>query len=241
MTEIRNEDPVAAARARLLAAALTHVAFDGWSDAAFRAAVADAGIDEGLARAAAPRRGLDLAVAFHKAGDAEMARLAAAEDLGALRYSERVARLLRLRLEVAAREREAVRRGATLFSLPHHAAEGARLVWGTADAVWTALGDTSQDYNWYTKRAILSGVYSATLLYWLGDQSEGFRNTWEFLDRRIAGVMRFEKAKAAAKKNPLAQLALALPRAALARVRAPGARGPLETGLPVGLPGFPRR
>lgn len=234
-------DPMEAVRAQLLAAALPHAPFDGWSDATWRAAIADSGIDEATARAATPRRGLDLAVAFHKAGDAEMTRLAGEIDLGALRYSKRVARLVRLRLEVAAREREAVRRGATLFSLPMNAPEGARLIWGTADAIWTALGDTSQDYNWYSKRAILSGVYSATLLYWLGDQSEGFANTWAFLDRRIEGVMRFEKTKAALKKNPVAQLLMAGPKAALARVRAPGARGGPVAGLPVGLPGLSRR
>ncbi len=226
---------------RLVEAALPHVAFDGWTDATWKAAVAESGIDEAAARAAAPRRGLDLAIAFHKAGDREMARLAAAEDLTALRYSERVARLVRLRIEVAAREREAVRRGATLFSLPLHAAEGAKLIWGTADAIWTVLGDVSEDYNWYTKRAILSGVYSSTVLFWLGDQSEGWERTWAFLDRRIEGVMRFEKAKAGLRKNPLAQLVFALPKAALSRIKAPGARGPAETGLPVGLPGFPRR
>lgn len=242
--QINPTDPICEARARLLAAALPHAPFDGWSDATFRAAVADSGVDEATARIAAPRRGLDLAVAFHRAGDAEMARRAAAEDIAGLRYSERVSRLVRIRLEIAAQDREAVRRGATLFSLPMNAAEGARLIWGTADAIWTTLGDTSQDYNWYSKRAILSGVYSATLLYWLGDQSEGFAKTWEFLDRQIEGVMRFEKTKAALKKNPLAQLLMAGPKAALARVRAPGARGASGgpvAGLPVGLPGLARR
>ncbi|MEX2518839.1 MAG: COQ9 family protein [Paracoccaceae bacterium] len=234
-------DALADARAKLLAAAAAHAPFDGWSDVTWRAAVDESGMDEGLARAATPRRGLDLAVAFHKAGDAEMTRIAAGADLAAMRYSDRVAYLVRTRLEIAAQEREAVRRGATLFALPLHAAEGAKLIWGTADAIWTALGDTSRDFNWYSKRAILSGVYSATLLYWLGDHSDGFADTWSFLDRRIEGVMRFEKTKAKLKKNPLARLVLAGPMAALSRVKAPGPAAGVDTGLPVGLPGGVRR
>lgn len=236
MTETRKTEieHVEDAKAKLLEAALPHVPFDGWSDATYAAAAADSAMDETLARAAAPRRGLDLAVAFHKAGDAEMAQAAGEADLESLRYSDRVARLVRMRLEIAGRNREAVRRGVTLFALPMNAAEGARLIWGTADAIWTALGDTSRDYNWYSKRTILSGVYSSTLVYWLGDQSEGSAKTWEFLDRRIADVMRFEKTKSRLAGNRLARLAFAGPRAALGLLRAPGA---VETGAPVGLPG----
>ncbi len=223
---------------RLIEAALPHVAFDGWGAETFRAAIADSGIDPDAARAAAPRGGYDLAVAFHKAGDAAMTAMVPDMALDTLRYSERVAKLVRTRLEIAAPDKEAVRRGATLFALPIHAADGAKLIWGTADAVWNALGDTSRDYNWYTKRAILSGVYSSTTLYWLGDQSEGSDATWNFLDRRIDDVMRFEKTKAKLKDNKLAQMLMAGPKMLLSPIRAPGS---VETGLPVGLPGGPSR
>ncbi len=104
-----------------------------------------------------------------------------------------------------------MRRGTTLFALPQHAADGARAIWGTADAIWTALGDTSRDLNWYTKRATLSGVYASTVLYWLGDDSTGHQATWEFLDRRIDDVMQIEKAKAAFRENPLGKALLAGP------------------------------
>jgi ubiquinone biosynthesis protein COQ9 len=134
--------------------------------------------------------------------------------------------------------KEAVRRAATLFALPIHAPDGAKLVWGTADAIWNALGDTSRDYNWYTKRAILSGVYSSTTLFWLGDQSEAGDATWKFLDRRIEDVMRFEKTKSRLKDNKLAQILMAGPKMLLSPIRAPGH---VETGLPVGLPGRPRQ
>ena len=207
------------ARDRLLQAALANVPFDGWSDATLRVAVADSGVDAGLARALFPRGGVDLALAWHAAGDRAMLRALAAQDLRALRFRDRVARAVWLRLELA--DREAVRRGMTLFSLPQHAAEGARALWGTADAIWAALGDTSMDVNWYTKRATLSAVYGATVLFWLGDDSTGHEATRDFLDRRIEGVMRFEKAKAAVRDNPLGRALMAGPFGLFSRIRPP--------------------
>ncbi|MHC9235407.1 COQ9 family protein [Pseudooceanicola sp. 502str34] len=210
----------------LLDAALMHVPFDGWSETTFRAAAEDAGVGPELARALYPRGAVDLALAYHARGDAEMMTAMAAKDLSDMRYSDRVALAIRLRLEDA--DKELVRRGSTLFSLPQHAADGARAIWQTADRIWTALGDTSQDVNWYTKRATLSGVYGATVLYWLGDDSEGHQATWEFLDRRIEGVMRIEKTKASLRENKLAQTVLAGPLALIGKIRAPGN----GTGLP---------
>ncbi|MEO1798553.1 MAG: COQ9 family protein, partial [Pseudomonadota bacterium] len=116
---------------------------------------------------------------------------------------------------------EAVRRGATLFSLPHHAAEGTKLMWGTADAIWNALGDTSDDFNWYSKRTILSGVYYSTLLYWLGDDSLDGQATWSFLGRRIDDVMTIEKVKGHVNDNPLLRTAFAGPRWLASMIKAP--------------------
>ena len=125
-------------------------------------------------------------------------------------------------------DRELVRRGTTLFSLPMHAADGAKAIWGTADRIWKALGDESRDVNWYTKRATLSAVYSATVLYWLGDDSAGHRATWDFLDRRIEDVMRFEKTKADFRASALGK-ALAGPMKILDRIKAPA---PVPAELP---------
>ena len=125
-----------------------------------------------------------------------------------------------------AEHREAVRRGATLLAMPLHAAEGARAIWQTADIIWTACGDTATDYNWYTKRMILSSVYSATVLYWLGDSSSDYANTWAFLDRRIEDVMRFEKSKAQLNENPLVRAAMWGPMQILRHVHTPGQPGP---------------
>ena len=114
-----------------------------------------------------------------------------------------------------------MRRGATLFALPVYAADGARALWETADTIWTALGDRSEDLNWYTKRATLSGVYSATLLYWLGDQSPEYAATWSFLDRRIEDVMRFETLKKQVRENRVLGRLMAGPDWLAKQVRAP--------------------
>ena len=215
MTET-GEDP----RARMMQAVLGHVPFDGWSDTAFRAAAEEAGVPLALARGIFPRGAVDLAAAIHRQGDAEMSARLAGEALTGLRFRDRVAHAVRLRLEIAG-DREVVRRASALFALPLHAAEGARLIWGTADAIWTALGDTSRDVNWYSKRATLSAVYGSTVLYWLGDDSPGHEATWAFLDRRIEDVMQIEKAKAKFRENPLGKALLNGPLKVLDRVQAP--------------------
>ena len=208
-------------RAALLDAALPHVPFDGWSRETLATAAQESGIAPTVARAAFPRGGVDLALAFHRRGDDEMAARLAATDLSALRFRDRIATAVRLRLDVAEPHKEAVRRGATLFALPIHAADGAAAVWATADRIWTVLGDTSADYNWYTKRATLSGVISSTVLYWLGDDSPRHAATWEFLDRRIENVMSFEGFKAKFLASPVGRMMEKGPLRLLDRVRAP--------------------
>lgn len=207
-------------RESLLDAVLLHVVFDGWGPAAMAAAAREAGIEPALVPVICPGGAADLAADYHRRGDRLMLARLAAEDLSAMRFRDRIAAAVRFRLEVA--DRELVRRGAALFALPQHAGKGAALVWGTADAIWNALGDTSRDINWYSKRATLSAVYSATVLYWLGDDSDEHADTWAFLDRRIEDVMRFEKFKAQVRENPLLSRVLAGPLAVLGRVRAPG-------------------
>ncbi len=217
---------------RMIEAALNHVPFDGWSDASFRAAASDTDLSQEEARAIFPRGAVDIALAFHARGDAAMIDALAEADLEALRYRDRVSFAVRKRLELVEGDKEAVRRGLTLFSLPLHAADGAKALWETADAIWTALGDSSDDLNWYTKRATLSGVYSATVLYWLGDQSVGHSATWAFLDRRIDDVMQIEQVKAKLRENPVLKPFMAGPEWLASQIKPP---------KPGGIDGLPGR
>ncbi|MEP5762052.1 MAG: COQ9 family protein [Litoreibacter sp.] len=206
---------------QILDAALSNVAFDGWADATFDFAISQAGVDLATAEVLFPRKGLDLAIAFHKRGDAKMVEAMEAKPLEYMRYRDRVAAAVRFRLEAVGADKEAVRRGSSMFALPQNAMQGATLIWGTADTIWNGLGDESIDYNWYTKRVTLSGVYGSTVLFWLGDESEDHTATWEFLDRRIDNVMELEKVKAQVNAHPVASKMMAGPNWLLSKLKAP--------------------
>ncbi len=224
--EKSEHDHLREVRDEVVDAALDNVPFDGWSESTLQAAILQAKVDAGLARLAFPRGAIDLALGFHRKADRALGAELAATDLDAMRIRDRITHCVRRRIELITNHREAVRRGAALFALPIHAPDGARAIWETADLIWDHCGDTATDYNWYTKRAILSSVYSATVLFWLGDQDPAADATWEFLDRRIEGVMRFERVKAEMRKNPLARVAMWGPSQVLKLVRAPGAGAP---------------
>lgn len=207
-------------KSQLLDAALPHVVFDGWTEPTFQRAVDDSGVDPTVARAICPRGAVDLALAFHARGDARMVEALNEADLQGMRFRDRIAFAVRTRLE-GSEDKEAVRRGTTLFALPVYAADGARAIWQTCDAIWTTLGDTSDDGNWYSKRATLSGVYGATVLFWLGDDTPDHQATWDFLDRRIEDVMRVESLKAQINNSPVLSKVFAGPNWLMSQIKAP--------------------
>lgn len=205
-------------RDALLDAALSHVPFDGMNERAILAGAKDIDMSAAMTRVHFPQGGAGLAAAYHRRADAQLRDwLAQTPPVG--RFHERIAAAVWHRLSLV--DVELVRAGAATLALPQNAGLGARLVWETADVIWTGLGDRSDDVNWYSKRATLSAVISATVLFWLGDESEGFADTRAFLDRRIDGVMQFEGVKARLKRLPGAEL---LTKAALGWIRAPRSR-----------------
>lgn len=203
-------------RPRLIAAMLPHVVFDGWSEATLLAGARDAGIDPDIARVAFPGGAAQMIDAYTARADARLTESLLAQDIMSMKVRERIRRAVATRLEQASGEREAVRRALSVLAMPQNLRLAARTLWRTADTMWRAAGDTATDYNHYTKRAILGAVYSATLLVWLDDASEGHSDTLAFLDRRIDGIMRFEKTKA-----KLTGLHLPSPTRFLGRLRYP--------------------
>jgi ubiquinone biosynthesis protein COQ9 len=182
-------------RDRLIEATLPDVAFDGWSPAALRVAARAIGMDVDEARALFPRGSPDLVAAFSRWADRRMLDRFESAPPEAEKTPERIRRALLSRFEAVAPWREAVRRALSVLAMPPHAALGLRLVYETVDAVWYAAGDTATDFSFYTKRATLAGIYGATLLYWLDDKSEGFADTRQFLDRRLADIARLGEAR----------------------------------------------
>ena len=178
------------AREKILEASLAHVPFDGWTDTALRAGAADSGYGPADPARFFPGGPAELIEQFNASADAAMLAALERRDLGAMRVRERVALGVRLRLEQNEAHREAIRRGLAFLALPRNAPLALKCLHRTVDAIWRAAGDTATDYNYYTKRGLLAGVYAATVLYWLGDESASHASTWNFLDRRIADAMR---------------------------------------------------
>ncbi|MEA1943350.1 MAG: COQ9 family protein [Pseudomonadota bacterium] len=187
-------------RDALLQPMLAHAAFDGWTADSFRAACEDAGIEEGLARLACPRGELDLIAHWSRKLDAAVLDAVKAANLAEMKIRDRVRFGVMARLEALNGHEEAARRARARLLLPDAAAEGPQLLWATADTIWRAIGDTSTDVNFYTKRTILSGVYGSTLSAWLNESDAEKPDAQAFLDRRIQNVMDFEKTKAQLKK-----------------------------------------
>lgn len=182
-------------RRGVLRAALPHVAFDGWTAAVLRRAARDAGYDEAMAIRAFPGGPGELIAFFVAETDRRMEEELAGKELSHLPIRERIALAVRTRLTLVAPHREAVRLALLRQSRPREARRALTGLYRTVDAIWCAVGDLATDFSFYSKRALLAGVYSATLLFWLNDQSDDFADTWAFLDRRIGDVMQIQKAR----------------------------------------------
>lgn len=170
--------------------------FDGWTMQAVDSAAAARGADPAVARLAFSGGAMDMIAAWIASVDAAMDQAFADGALDGLPVRERIRRLVWFRLEAIAGLEEALKRALSVMVMPQNAGRALKLGWASADAMWRLAGDTATDYNHYTKRAILGGIYTATLAIFADDQSEGKADTAAFLDRRIDGIIRFEKAKA---------------------------------------------
>jgi ubiquinone biosynthesis protein COQ9 len=182
---------------RQLAPAIADAAvFDGWSETAVAAAAELEGVDPAVAAFAFSGGAMAMIAAWVAACDAAMAEAWPAERLAELKIRERIRTLVQFRLDYVTPQQEALARALAIMALPQNAPQALKLGWHSADLMWRLAGDTSTDYNHYTKRTILAGIYAATLSVLAHDRSEGQGDTRAFLERRIDGVMKFEKAKA---------------------------------------------
>jgi ubiquinone biosynthesis protein COQ9 len=174
-------------------ALLPNVPFDGWTYKALRMGLRAAGMAEEDAELLFPGGAVDMVEAYCDLADRRMEEGAAALGLAEMRLTQRVRALIALRLRQKRPHREAVRRALSVLAMPQHARVAAACTGRTVDAIWHAAGDKSADFSWYTKRAILAGVYISTLLFWLTDDSEEDAATLAFLDRRLKDVGRMGK------------------------------------------------
>jgi ubiquinone biosynthesis protein COQ9 len=154
------------------------------------------GIDRSQARLAMPRTAAGMVDVYIQGVDRALQDHFTPKRLARMKIREKIRALVWKRLEIMGPAREAVRRGGAILAFPQNLPLGIRIGWRTSDLMWRMAGDTSTDFNHYTKRLTLGAVYASTLLVWLDDQSDGWSETSAFLDRRIDDVMKFEKWKA---------------------------------------------
>ena len=195
---MENTDPYRDIRAAVLAAALPNVAFDRWNQGLLAEAIVTSGVDVDMAELAFKNGVGDLIAAFAAQGDAAM--MDALPESEGLKIRERITEAVWQRILADAPHQEAARRAAGWLAVPGHHTQAATQLFTTANLMWRWAGDTATDYNYYSKRVILSGVIASTRLAWFEDENEGFEETRAFLERRIDNVMQFEKVKAKAKK-----------------------------------------
>ena len=191
--EEMNLDELRAALAPLLPA---HAAFDGWTEEALAMAAEELGVPPGRARLAFPGGAIEMVDAWFDWIDKAMLIAFPPERIAQMKIRERIRDLILFRFETIRPHREALRRALAVLAMPQNLAAAARLAWRSADRIWRLAGDTATDFNHYSKRAILVGVYGSTTLVFLDDNDEDLAETRAFLGRRIDDVMRFEKFKA---------------------------------------------
>ena len=201
MTARAKKPAKSVSREDVLKSALKHVPFDGFTDSVLERAGKEAGASKDDLARLFPEGPIDLVEAFSDWGDDEMEAVLAKKKLASMKIRDRIKTAVWARIEALRNDKEAARRAGAFLTLPPHAATGMKLLYRTVDRMWRAADDTSTDFNFYTKRAILAGVYSSTLMRWFTDQSEDEVETKAFLDARIENVMQFEKFKAQVKER----------------------------------------
>ena len=188
--------PLEEIRLKLALAIGENAVFDGWTAAAVNSAANSLGVDPAQARLAVPKDQAGKIDLYIRGVDRALEDWFTPERLEGLKIREKIRAIVWKRLEIMEPAREAVRRALSILAMPQNVPTGLKTGWRTADVMWRIAGDTSTDYNHYTKRMMLGGVYGSTLLVWLDDQTEGWAETSSFLDRRIDDVMKIEKLKA---------------------------------------------
>jgi ubiquinone biosynthesis protein COQ9 len=209
---------LAARKDALLLAMLPNVPFDGWTRAGMRVAAERAGIDSTELSLLFPGGTRDVAAWFSNWADRQTLTALKKRHLGTMKIRERIASGVFARLEILLPHREAVRRSLSLFATPRNLPRGAKLLYDTVDTIWHAAGDRSTDFNFYTKRGLLAGVYATTTLYWLDDRTDDMEATKAFLDRRLAEVLAIPKLQERVGRfNPLKVMEAARQRFSTAR------------------------
>lgn len=186
-------DDLADIKDKIIEAILPDIAFDGWTWRCVQAAAVKAGYDKDMANAVFPSELCDVLNHFSDWVDRQMMAQLSDIDPESLRIRDRIHEAVMTRIEVLEPHKEALKQAMSYWSLPHRAPRAGKIMWRTADRIWVWAGDTATDYNHYTKRGLLCGVMSSTILAWVNDDSDDMEAVEAFLDRRINNVLAIGK------------------------------------------------
>ncbi|TGW15174.1 COQ9 family protein [bacterium NHP-B] len=201
MTASVTMDESAALKAKLLDAFLDLVPEKGWSQNTLTHAAQHLELEEGLVWALFPEGEKNALTTWSRLLDQQMEDKLSALDLASMKIRERIFWGVRTRLTLLTPRKQAASLAFRFLLDPRHTFMATPLIYDTVHVMWTLAGDTSTDYNFYTKRLLLSGVYISTFIYWLRDTSPEHHNTWKFLENRIDNVLSLHKIKSFAKEG----------------------------------------
>lgn len=193
---MQAETPISDEAKAIVRAALMHVPFDGWGEEALRAGAEDAGFDPDMVNIHFPGGALDAIAAHAALADDDMVAAFQALPAPPEKVHLMIRALILLRLEQASANKEAIRRALAMLAVPSNTKLSAQILYRTVDTMWRAAGQRDTDFSFYTKRATLAAVYSATMLAWIADNTGDMAATEAFLDRRLRDVSRIPKASA---------------------------------------------
>lgn len=191
MTKKTKKSNQGASKNEIFEAVLKQVPFDGWSQSSLDQAVETHDFSMGDLRLHFPNGIPDLLDYFGQWADEQLIEAIDKKALSEMRVRDRIAYLVRKRLEILTPYKESVRASLGAMAKPPRFLKMPRHIWRTASLMWYEAGDTATDYNHYSKRFLLSGVIKSTTLYWLNDTSDNHEKTWAFLERRIDDVLKF--------------------------------------------------
>lgn len=184
----------------ILNSILEHAAFDGWYESTLEKAAKDVGLNIDDALVLFPGGISDVIKYFSVWSDEEMLKILRKKDLESMKIRERIATSVMVRLEIHSKHKEAMRKLAAFYTLPQNNYRAARKLARMVNIIWYEAGDKSTDFNYYTKRGLLAGVFISTFLYWLNDDSKNHIQTEKFLHRRISDVMNIQKIRGKAEE-----------------------------------------
>ena len=196
---------------KLVDQAIKNVIFEGWTWNAINSSASFLDIEKDALKEILPNGPRDLVREFVTSLDSQMLARISKLKLEGMPIRMRIYTAVKIRIELYKHYKEQIRGLISYLSFPGNITFGTSLTFKTVSKIWYAVGDESTDFSYYTKRGLLTAIYSATLLYWLSDDSKDSEDTWSFLERRIEDVMKIPKIKAGFKDGVILKKILSIP------------------------------